>query len=52
MMIHGSLPPRVRSELTRMGYKLEVVSKTSDPINAIFLDREHSTMRGLRDRVV
>ncbi len=46
MMIHPSLPPWVRSELTRMGYKLEVVPKTSGPINAIFLDREHGTMWG------
>jgi gamma-glutamyltranspeptidase/glutathione hydrolase len=46
MMIHPSLPPWVRSELTRMGYKLEVVPKTSGPINAIFLDREHDTMWG------
>src|SRR5438093_2074561 len=40
MMIHPSLPPWVRQELTKMGYKLEVVPKTSGPINAIFLDRE------------
>jgi gamma-glutamyltranspeptidase/glutathione hydrolase len=46
MMIHPSLPPWVRSELTRMGYKLEVVPKTSGPINAIFLDREHGTLWG------
>jgi gamma-glutamyltranspeptidase/glutathione hydrolase len=46
MMIHPSLPPWVRSELIRMGYKLEVVPKTSGPINAIFLDREHGTMWG------
>ena len=46
MMIHPSLPPWVRSELTRMGYKLEVVPKTSGPINAILLDREHGTMWG------
>jgi gamma-glutamyltranspeptidase/glutathione hydrolase len=46
MMIHPSLPPWVRAELTKMGYKLEVVSKTSGPINAILLDREHGTMWG------
>ena len=46
MMIHPSLPPWVRQELTKMGYKLEVVPKTSGPINAIFLDREHGTMWG------
>jgi gamma-glutamyltranspeptidase / glutathione hydrolase len=46
MMIHPSLPPWVRSELTKMGYTLEVVAKTSGPINAILLDREHGTMWG------
>jgi gamma-glutamyltranspeptidase/glutathione hydrolase len=46
MMIHSSLPPWVRSELTRMGYKLEVAPKTSGPINAIFLDSEHGTLWG------
>jgi gamma-glutamyltranspeptidase/glutathione hydrolase len=46
MMIHPSLPPWVRSELVKMGYKLEVVPKTSGPINAILLDREHGTMWG------
>ena len=45
-MIHPSLPPEVREELTRMGYKLEVAPKTSGPINAILLDREHGTMWG------
>ena len=46
MMIPPSLPPWVRSDLTRMGYKLEVAPKTSGPINAIYLDREHGTMWG------
>ena len=46
MMIHPSTPPWVRQELTKMGYKLEVVGKTSGPINAILLDREHGTMWG------
>jgi gamma-glutamyltranspeptidase/glutathione hydrolase len=46
MMIHPSLPPWVRAELTKMGYKLEEARKTSGPINAIFLDREHGTMWG------
>jgi gamma-glutamyltranspeptidase/glutathione hydrolase len=30
----------------RMGYELEVVPKTSGPINAIFFDRAHKTMWG------
>ncbi|HVE66934.1 MAG TPA: gamma-glutamyltransferase [Thermoanaerobaculia bacterium] len=46
MVIHPSTPPWVRSELTRMGYTLRVVNKTSGPINAIYFDREHGTMWG------
>jgi gamma-glutamyltranspeptidase/glutathione hydrolase len=46
LMVHESLPPYVRQELTRMGYKLDPRAKTSGPINAIFLDREHGTMWG------
>jgi gamma-glutamyltranspeptidase/glutathione hydrolase len=46
MMIHASLPAWVRSDLTKMGYKLEPHAKTSGPINAIYLDREHGTMWG------
>ena len=46
MMIHPSLPSYVRAELVKMGYTLEVVPKTSGPINAILLDRAHGTMWG------
>jgi gamma-glutamyltranspeptidase/glutathione hydrolase len=46
MMIHESLPPWVRHELTKMGYKLDPRAKTSGPINAIYFDREHGTMWG------
>jgi len=46
MEIHPSLPPYVRAELTKMGYKLQVVAKTSGPINAILLDQAHGTMWG------
>ncbi|MFI5198645.1 MAG: gamma-glutamyltransferase family protein, partial [Thermoanaerobaculia bacterium] len=46
MMISASLPAWVRGELTKMGYKLEPVAKSSGPINAIYLDREHGTMWG------
>ena len=46
MDIHPSLPPYVRAELTKMGYKLQVVPKTSGPINAILLDQAHGTMWG------
>ncbi len=46
MMIHPSLPAYVRAELTKMGYKLEVVPKTSGPINAILIDQVHGTLWG------
>jgi gamma-glutamyltranspeptidase / glutathione hydrolase len=46
MMIHPSLPAYVRAELTRMGYKFQIVPKTSGPINAILLDQAHGTMWG------
>jgi gamma-glutamyltranspeptidase/glutathione hydrolase len=44
--IHASTPPYVRDELRRMGYKVEVEERTSGPINAILLDREHGTIWG------
>ncbi|MFL6195103.1 MAG: gamma-glutamyltransferase family protein [Thermoanaerobaculia bacterium] len=44
--IHASTPPYVRQELQRMGYKVEVEDRTSGPINAILLDREHGTIWG------
>jgi gamma-glutamyltranspeptidase/glutathione hydrolase len=46
MEIHPSLPPYVRAELTKMGYKLQVAPKTSGPINAILLDQKHGTLWG------
>ncbi len=46
MMIPASLPPWVRAELVKMGYRLEPVAKTSGPINAIYLDRAHGTLWG------
>jgi len=44
--IHAATPPYVRDELRRMGYKVEVEERTSGPINAILLDREHGTIWG------
>lgn len=44
--INASVPPWVRDELKKMGYKIRVAEKTSGPINAIFFDREHGTMWG------
>jgi gamma-glutamyltranspeptidase/glutathione hydrolase len=36
----------VRRELTRMGYALEFQDRTSGPLNAIFVDRQHGTFWG------
>jgi gamma-glutamyltranspeptidase/glutathione hydrolase len=44
--INDSTPPHVRDELKKMGYKIRSAAKTSGPINAIYLDREHGTMWG------
>jgi gamma-glutamyltranspeptidase/glutathione hydrolase len=46
ILVASSTPQNVRDELTRMGYTLEFEARTSGPINAIFLDREHNTMWG------
>ncbi len=44
--LNESVPPWVREELMKMGYKIETRRKTSGPINAIFFDREHGTLWG------
>jgi gamma-glutamyltranspeptidase/glutathione hydrolase len=46
MVVHESLPPWVRRELTKMGYRLTIERKTSGPINAILIDRAHGTLWG------
>jgi len=46
MLIHSSTPPYVRSELIRMGYRLEEDDRTSGPINAIFFDWKHNSFWG------
>jgi gamma-glutamyltranspeptidase/glutathione hydrolase len=44
--VHQATPEWVRNELTKMGYKVEVLPRTSGPINAILLDHEHGTLWG------
>jgi gamma-glutamyltranspeptidase/glutathione hydrolase len=44
--LNTATPPSVRRELTRMGYSLEFEERTSGPLNAIFVDREHGTLWG------
>jgi gamma-glutamyltranspeptidase/glutathione hydrolase len=46
LTLNAAVPPWVRSELERMGYKLNFERRTSGPINAIVFDWEHGTMWG------
>jgi gamma-glutamyltranspeptidase / glutathione hydrolase len=46
LLLADSVPPWVRQDLARRGYKLEYERLTSGPINAIFFDRAHGTMWG------
>ncbi len=46
LLLNSSVPPYVRRDLERMGYRLEYRSRTSGPINAIWFDREHGTLWG------
>jgi gamma-glutamyltranspeptidase / glutathione hydrolase len=46
LTLNAETPPWVRQELTRMGYSLEYADRTSGPITAIFVDRQHGTLWG------
>jgi len=46
ILVAASTPERVRAEMRRMGYTLDVERLTSGPINAIFFDRAHGTLWG------
>jgi gamma-glutamyltranspeptidase / glutathione hydrolase len=46
MTLASSMPPWLRGELQKMGYKLDFEERTSGPINAIFFDHEHGTFWG------
>jgi len=46
MTVNASTPEAVRAELARMGYTLDYVERSSGPINAILIDREHGTLWG------
>jgi gamma-glutamyltranspeptidase/glutathione hydrolase len=46
MLPADSMPSWVRAELRRMGYELTFEERTSGPINAIVLDRQHGTIWG------
>jgi gamma-glutamyltranspeptidase/glutathione hydrolase len=46
LTLNDEVPPWVREDLARRGYKLDYLKLTSGPINAIFFDRAHKTMWG------
>jgi gamma-glutamyltranspeptidase/glutathione hydrolase len=46
LTLNTSTPEWIRTELVRMGYKLNFDERSSGPINAIELDRAHGTMWG------
>jgi gamma-glutamyltranspeptidase/glutathione hydrolase len=46
LLLNEATPPWVRSELERMGYRLEYGRLTSGPINAIYFDWEHGSFWG------
>jgi gamma-glutamyltranspeptidase/glutathione hydrolase len=46
ILLADATPPWVRDELKRMGYTLQFTERSSGPINAVWLDREHGTIWG------
>jgi gamma-glutamyltranspeptidase/glutathione hydrolase len=46
MTMNAATTSEVRTQLTRMGYTLDFVERSSGPINAILIDREHGTLWG------
>lgn len=46
LIVRADTPAWVQTELTRMGYAIEVWNRTSGPINAIFIDRAHGSLWG------
>ncbi len=44
--VREDVPPWVRAELRRMGYRVRALDRTSGPITAIWFDRENGTMWG------
>jgi gamma-glutamyltranspeptidase/glutathione hydrolase len=46
ILIHEETPPWVRRDLLRLGYRLDMRSKTTGPVTAIYFDWQHNTMWG------
>ena len=46
LVVRSDVPPWVRAELGRMGYRVETLPRTSGPITAIFIDQERGAFQG------
>jgi gamma-glutamyltranspeptidase/glutathione hydrolase len=46
ILLNDAIPPYVRTELQKMGYRMRFDDRTSGPINAIFFDWEHGSFWG------
>ena len=46
LTLHEDVPPWVRRELTKMGYKMSFNARTSGPITAIYFDWQHGSFWG------
>jgi gamma-glutamyltranspeptidase/glutathione hydrolase len=46
LLLNEAIPAWVRAELRKKGYSLVFEERTSGPINAVYLDREHGTIWG------
>ncbi|ACB76322.1 gamma-glutamyltransferase family protein [Opitutus terrae] len=44
--VRDDVPAWVRQELTRMGYRVEMLPRVYAPTTAIFVDQEHGTLQG------
>ena len=46
ILVNNATPEAVRSELKKMGYKVQTGNRTSGPINAIYFDWKHGSFWG------
>jgi gamma-glutamyltranspeptidase/glutathione hydrolase len=46
LTLNSEMPPWIRKDLSRMGYKLTYQDRTSGPINAIYFDWKHGSFWG------
>jgi gamma-glutamyltranspeptidase / glutathione hydrolase len=44
--VRTDMPPWIRAELAKMGYRVETLPRTSGPITAIMIDQERGAFQG------